>query len=226
MLQLLFIETALELVPKKLTTHSSVRRNAKRRGKRPQETLLDRSLHHFAMQDSPIFAKRGRPDIIHFCLLEALGSPLNKMGYLKIMIHTVNNKLITVDPKVRIPRDYNRFNSLMEQLLLQGKIPPNSEQPLMSVRVIALEKIKKELAPSSTVALTSHGTYRRLEGICQEHTIKSNPLIFIGAYPRGPMSEETATIIDEAYCVFQESLESWIIVSRLLYECEKKLKIL
>jgi rRNA small subunit pseudouridine methyltransferase Nep1 len=71
MLTILFVETSLELVPRKIMRHPSVTRNAKREGKKPNEVLLDRSLHHHAMKSLDGAERRGRPDIIHFCLLEA-----------------------------------------------------------------------------------------------------------------------------------------------------------
>jgi rRNA small subunit pseudouridine methyltransferase Nep1 len=82
MLNIIFVETSLELVPFQMLRHPSVKRNAKKRGKKPEETLLDRSLHHFGMHNLPQAEKRGRPDIIQICLLEALGSPLNRLGNL------------------------------------------------------------------------------------------------------------------------------------------------
>jgi rRNA small subunit pseudouridine methyltransferase Nep1 len=88
MLTILFVETALELVPGSIVGHPSVVKNARRQGKRPEETLLDRSLHHRAMLRLPMAEKKGRPDIIHFCLLEALGSPLNRKGGLAVWAHT------------------------------------------------------------------------------------------------------------------------------------------
>lgn len=54
-----------------------------------------------------------RPDITHQCLLTLLDSPLNKAGLLKIYIHTSQNILIYVNPKLRIPRTYRRFEGLM-----------------------------------------------------------------------------------------------------------------
>ena len=87
MLNLILVEAALELVPKRILRHPSVRRNAKRRGKPPEETLLNRSIHHSAMSRLENSEKRGRPDIANVCLLETQGSPLNKLGKLpKLMI--------------------------------------------------------------------------------------------------------------------------------------------
>ena len=127
MLNLLFVEASLELVPRQIARHPSVTRNAKREGKSPDEVLLDRSLHHHAMLSLPEAEKRGRPDIIHFCLLEALGSPLNKAGRLKTLVHTLNGDLLDISPELRLPRDCYRFRSLMEQLFTVGRVPPEGE---------------------------------------------------------------------------------------------------
>eukprot|EP00037_Helgoeca_nana_P022854 m.235431 g.235431 ORF g.235431 m.235431 type:complete len:256 (-) comp26151_c0_seq1:3507-4274(-) len=63
-----------------------------------------------------------RPDITHQCLLMLLDSPLNKAGLLQVYIHTSKNVLIEVNPATRIPRVYNRFASLMVQLLKELSI--------------------------------------------------------------------------------------------------------
>ena len=131
-MNLIFTETALELVPREILLHPSVRRNAKRRKKAAEETLLDRSLHHYAMDKLTNAEKRGRPDIIHICLLLTMGSPLNRMGKLNVSISTVNGFEIEVDASTRPPRDCIRFNGLMEQLLINGAVPVEGE-PLMKL---------------------------------------------------------------------------------------------
>ena len=103
LLTFILAEAALETVPEKLWRHSSVKRDAKRQKKLPKQLLLDRSLHHAAMLKLKNKLKRGRPDITHFVLLEALGSPLNKQGSLQVFIHTCNDYVIRVNPKIRLP---------------------------------------------------------------------------------------------------------------------------
>jgi len=63
-----------------------------------------------------------RPDILHQALMTLLDSPLNKAGMLKVFIHTQNNVLIDVNPRLRVPRTYSRFAGLMVQLLYQKRI--------------------------------------------------------------------------------------------------------
>ena len=221
MLNLLFVEASLELVPRKISRHPSVTRNAKREGKSPEEVLLDRSLHHHAMLSLPEAEKRGRPDIIHFCLLEALGSPLNRMGGLTVWAHTQAGVAIEVARDVRVPRDCLRFNSLMERLLVDGKVPPATEKPLMRVHAVSLGEIKARIKPSRTVALTSHGAQARLDDLCVRLAAEESPLVFIGAYPHGPMQPETLSQADEAVSIYSEPLEAWTVTSRLVYEYEK-----
>jgi len=219
-MNLIFTETALELVPREILLHPSVRRNAKRRKKAAEETLLDRSLHHYAMDRLPNAEKRGRPDIIHICLLLAMGSPLNRMGKLKVSINTVNGFGIEVNPSTRPPRDCIRFNSLMEQLLINGVVPPEGE-PLMRVYRNSLDEQIKKISPSKTIALSSHGKPSSFEQVSKILGDESNPAVFIGAYPTGPMSSEVLDLADEVYSVYPESLEAWTVTSRIIYEYEK-----
>lgn len=221
MLNLVLVEAALETVPPEIRRHPSVRRNARRRRKKPTETLLDRSLHHIAMKGLPKAHKRGRPDIVHFCMLEALGSPLNLEGGLRLWIHTVSRLAIEVAPELRLPRDYIRFKSLMEQLFVEGRIPPKSERSLMSIHRISLNELVKRIEPTKTVALTSHGRPDTFEAICERLSEEENPIVFIGAYPSGPMDTETLSLADEALSIYSGVLDAWVIVSRLIYEFER-----
>lgn len=221
MFNVLFVEAALEVVPKKISRHPSVTRNAKRDGKNPEGVLLDRSLHHRAMLDLPEGEKRGRPDILHFCLLEALGSPLNQVGRLRSMAHTLNGDFIDFAPELRLPRDCNRFDSLMEQLFAEGRIPPGEEKPLITLVRKTLKEVKGEVRPSRTIALTSHGEPRKLWELCKLLAGEENPLVFLGAYPHGAMRGETLAEADEAVSIYPEALEAWVVTSRLVYEYEK-----
>lgn len=221
MLNLILVEAALEPVPPVIQRHPSVRRNAKRRGKKPAETLLNRSLHHSAMKGLPNSQKRGRPDIVHFCLLEALGAPLNREGGLRVWVHTVGGYAIEVAPEARLPRDCTRFNSLMEQLFSKGRVPPEGSKPLLELSRMSLHALMEKIGASHTVALTSHGRLTTLEEVCSDLAKEANPAVFIGAYPSGPMEDVTLSFADEAVSIYPEALEAWVVTSRLIYEFER-----
>ena len=50
-LNLLLADSELEMVPRELWSHPAVVQNAKKRGKKPSQVLLDASLHHSAFRD-------------------------------------------------------------------------------------------------------------------------------------------------------------------------------
>jgi rRNA small subunit pseudouridine methyltransferase Nep1 len=222
MLNLIFFDTALELVPFSMLNHPSVRRNAKRRNKKPAETLLDRSLHHYGMTRIENAERRGRPDIIHFCLLEALGSPLNKENRLKIWVNTNHGYTIEVDPETRLPRDYNRFKGLMESLFINGQVPQNIGAPLMSIRKMSIEKLLQKVKPSKLYLLSSHGEPSSLDNLVSKMVSNENPCALVGAYPSGQVSSDIHKLADEVISVYGETLEAWVITSRLIYEYEKQ----
>lgn len=225
MLTIVFVETALELVPFQMYEHPSVRRNAKRRGKKPDETLLDRSLHHFGMIELANSEKRGRPDIIHICLLEALSSPLNRVGSLNVWINTLQDFTIKINPKTRLPRDYNRFKSLIEQVFTNGKAPKNTSEPLLKLKKQSLKELIEELKPSFTIAMTSHGESITLENLGKKLSTEKHPLVFIGAYPSGPMHQNTLRLAKKRFKIYKDPLEAWTVTSRLVYEYEKSIGI-
>lgn len=221
MLNIIFTEASLELVPKEIMKHPSVKRNAKRRKKPPEETLLERSLHHYAMEHILDSHKRGRPDILHFCLLLAMGSPLNRQEKLRVYINTLNNQSIQVNSALRPPRDCFRFNRLMEQLFINGSVPPQSQEPLMSLKQECLKNQLNRISPSMTLALSSHGKPSNFKKVASMLSQEKSPAIIIGAYPRGSMNSCVLRQADEVFSVYPEPLEAWTITSRIIYEFEK-----
>ena len=85
---------------------------------------MDRSFHHSAMISGKIKLawKRGRPDIAHFALLEALSTPLYLEGLLDVYIHTIDNKVIKVGPDLRVPKSYFRFEGVIMKLFKEKTI--------------------------------------------------------------------------------------------------------
>lgn len=132
LIHMILADAELEMVPRHYWSHAAVSANAKKRKKKASRTLLDSSLHHSIFEDHDDKNRRGRPDIAHFFLLLGLDSLLNSRGGLRLWIHTRNDQLIEVDPETRLPKSFNRFKGLMEDLFLKGAVP-NKERPLMSV---------------------------------------------------------------------------------------------
>ena len=122
MLHVILLEAALELVPPELSAKKMVQKQAYRRKKKPTEILLDQTYHGQAMTQLKDGTRRGRPDIVFFCLQSLLETPLCKAGFMTVHIQLYDGRIVQVDSAVRIPRNYERFVGLMEQLLLVGQV--------------------------------------------------------------------------------------------------------
>jgi len=224
LLILILAESALETIPKQLWNHPAVQKYSKLRRKHPRFLLLDRSFHHSAMKTLRQNMKRGRPDIVHFALLEALGSPLNKENLLRIYVHTINDYVIAVNPQTRLPRNYGRFQGLMEQLFETGKVPPKGTA-LLTLQHKTLPQLIQEVKPSYITAFSRIGTRKTLEETALKLASKKRPAILVGGFPRGHFTSSTLKLADELTCIDLEMLETWTLVSRVIYEYERALSL-
>lgn len=220
MLILILAESALEPIPREIWGHPVIRSFSKRRGKPPKNLVLDRSYHHFAMKNLPNSEKRGRPDIVHFCLLEALGSPLNKEGLLRTYVHTIDDHVIYVEPETRLPKNFNRFVGLIEDLLEHGRVPPTG-RPLLSIEERSLPKLIENLKPTYTIIFERSGMPKTFEETASKLAGEERPAVLVGGFPHGEFSEGAMKLADEVICVDPEALEAWVIVSRIVYEYER-----
>ena len=186
MLTLILAEAALETVPRALWRHPAITSYSRRRKKLPQHLLLDRSYHHAAMKRLEENEKRGRPDIVHFALLDALGSPLNKEGLLQTYVHTIQDHVITISPETHLPRNHNRFVGLMEQLFELGRVPATGEV-LLKLEPKPMPQLLHQIAPTHIVGFSRRGAPKTLEGSVSKLSTEETPVVIVGAFPHGPL---------------------------------------
>jgi rRNA small subunit pseudouridine methyltransferase Nep1 len=214
-------EAALELVPEELLSHPSVSKHALRLGRRPAHTLLDRSIHHRAMQGLPDSHKRGRPDIVHISLLEATDSPLYMDGRLEILLHTVNGVVIRLGRNVRPPRSYHRFQGLMVKLLTEGRVKAPDGQVLMQVEGTDIEAFIRRSGFRRVVGLSRRGspsTYAEVATLL----VQNQPSAFlVGGFPRGGFSPQTQALLTDLLAIDTRPLEAHVVIARQIYEIEK-----
>jgi rRNA small subunit pseudouridine methyltransferase Nep1 len=216
-LTLILAESALETVPREIWGHPAVYKSARKRGKPPSQILLDRSLHHQAMKNLPKAEKRGRPDIVHISLLEALGSPLNREGMLETYVHTIGDYVIIINPETRLPRNYNRFVGLIEQLFEVGRVPPESQTPLLTLKPMSLAKLIEQLNPTRTILMVEDGKPVRLKELAEEIVREDKPAVIIGGFPHGDFEAETRMLADVQYSIYGgKPLETWTVVSHIV----------
>jgi rRNA small subunit pseudouridine methyltransferase Nep1 len=164
--------------------------------------------------------KRGRPDIAHFALLEALGSPLNKERLIQVYVHTNNDHVITVNPEARLPRNYDRFVGLLEQLFELGRVP-SAEQTLLKLERKTLSQLLEETEIDYVMAFSRKGSAETLEEIVSRLLEKQKAAVIIGGFPHGHFSETTIRLADEVVCIDPDMLETWTLTSRVIYEYER-----
>lgn len=224
-LTVVLADAAMQIVPDEIRSHPQIRQYADRRGKVPEEVLLDRAFHHSAMkrlsrsrQRAPP-EKMGRPDIVHNTLLQILETPLNWEKHLRVLVHTQDERIITVNPSIRLPKNYTRFVGLIEQLFKEGRVPQDGE-PLLTVDRTPIQQVIEKIAPEKTVGFSTLGKPKLLRNVANTIVGFRDPLIFIGAFPRGHFSTEIRRALQDTYRVDSRSLDAWVVAGRLVYDFE------
>ncbi len=192
------------------------------------EVLLDRAFHHKAMlrlarsgYRTPV-EKMGRPDIVHNTLLQMLETPLNWEGYLRVFVHTQDDQVISINPKVRLPKNYVRFIGLIEQLFAQKRVP-NEGQPLLAMESGGLQEFVRKLSPTMVLGFSTLGEPALMRTIADQASKLNAPLAFIGAFPRGHFTDETRRFLNQSFSVDRDSLDAWVVAGRLVYDFESSI---
>ncbi len=220
MLSLVIAESALELVPLELQRHNSVTASARRFNKKPSEILLDVSWHFAAMKGIKNEIKRGRPDLIHFSLLEACSIPLYYENKMNIFVHTIDDKVIFLGQNVRLPKSYHRFIGLVEKLYATKEIKEDNNI-LLALKNMSFGTLIKKINPEQTIALSSKGIKSSYQKLAEE--IKDNTCLVVGGFSKGQFADNTGEYFDKTVSVDKNPLEAHIIISRILYEYEKRI---
>ena len=223
MLHLILADSELETVPPEIAGHRVVQWQARRRGRRGSELILNSSFHHPAMRRLPDRERRGRPDIVHACSLSALDTPLNREGLLRLYIHTRQNKLITVNPKVRLPRSEHRFIGLMEYLFLRGVAPP--EEPLLRLGDSSLRELIEQIRPKRVVTFSERGKPRTIESAFRGLSLEDEVCTIVGGFPHGDFLSDVESISDELIRIDPEVVSAPTVVARTVYEYERVMGI-
>lgn len=210
---IILVECGIELIPKEIRHYSAVRKNFSPNIYSSQ--LLDNALHHTAMENLENQEKRGRPDITHLCLLNALGSPLNKTGNLKLFIHTINNKIFEFNPDIRIARNYNRFKGLMAKLLIDGDIKINGT-PLITQIKGNLIKLIQTFKSQEIYLLSSKGQLMRDYQELFPQDISKCIVVIIGGFQKSNFSDGITKISQKIISISQFPLDAWVVTNKII----------
>ncbi|KAK4532476.1 hypothetical protein CCYA_CCYA12G3333 [Cyanidiococcus yangmingshanensis] len=165
-----------------------------------------------------------RPDITHQCLLTLLDSPLNKADRLRVYIHTAQNVLVEVHPRVRMPRTFARFSGLMAQLLEKRRImATNSNEVLL--RVIQNPITKYLPVGSRKILLTDTSDHLNdIRQVAVDEVGDNEDIVFaIGAISHGEVAPEWT---EESMAISVYSCSAAMICSRVCHAFEGRYGIL
>lgn len=222
-------ESALEIIPTELRNNQLIINYSKKVGKSVSQVFLDKSYHYSAMKEKNIdfLWKRGRPDIVHICLLSILSTPLFLKNLVDVYVHTIDNKVIFIGEQVRIPKSYRRFEGLMIKLYQEKEI--KSDEKDYNKYLLKIEKnmtfdklVDKVIKPDKIIGFSSTGILKDLKTIVNEYIGTNDKKIafVIGGFQSGHFSQSTRERFHMTYSIANDQLEAHVVISRLIYECE------
>ena len=226
-LRLVLVDSELEIVPGEHWSHPAVVQNARKRKKRPSRVLLDSSLHHSVFSDPEEKNRRGRPDIAHQFMLLCLDSIPNQEGRLSLHVHTRNDEVIYVDPRTRLPKNYNRFSGLMEELFRSGAVPTKNHPLLRIKRNTGYSELISELGKNAkiagrgfcSVALDISGRPGSMIDVLREvfdTETNIDVVVSVGGFSSGGYRSDVLGSADIIVSIYPELLKVWTVVSEVL----------
>ncbi len=219
---IILVDSGLEIIPKQIRAHPAVTKNLIKRNFSSQ--LLDTALHHAAMPKLTNHERRGRPDIAHSCILNALGSPANKSGHLRFFLHTIQDRIFEINPEIKITRNYNRFKGLMTKLLIEGDIMAK-ESPLITEIHQNLPELINSFRNREVFLFSSRGKTIVNKSDLYKNPKSQNYVAIVGGFQKGSFSEKILNLTENLLSISQYSLDAWIVISRIItyYEIIKEI---
>jgi rRNA small subunit pseudouridine methyltransferase Nep1 len=231
MLTVILLDCALELVPSEISSFKDVQKQAGRKGKKPNEILLDQTYHGRAMTKLNQGDRRGRPDIVFHSLATLLETPLCKEGLLTVYLHLQDGRVIEINSEVRLPRNYDRFVGLMEQLLIEGRVPVEGE-PLMEITKQVLTnlvtKLKEKHREAKTILAIEGGNRTGVQGLKDilPDDASVPVIVGIGAFPHGDLSEDVKQLFDLHLELDREVMMAWHVCAEVLWIYSERVEVI
>ncbi len=216
---ILLAESALEPVPPELQAEPAIMEEARRAKTTPGKLLLDASRHLPLMRKHlKDWSKRGRPDIAHFCALLALDSRLNQERGVRFLVHTRNDEVIVFAPDVRLPRVYNRFCGLVQDLFEKRRIE-HEGKTLLFLEKKTLRQLLVELAEENEILVLDQTGERKTIPDLSELAGRQSACFVIGGFPHGAFSSPELAKLPK-FSISSKELCTWAVLTDVLAACE------
>ncbi len=221
MLRIIIADAELQLIPESMYHDSAIRRMALKNNKKVGETILDSNYMHTSI-DKYFHGesnRRGRPDIIYIFLQVALESILNKYKKLEIYVHTRENYIININPETNLPKSYNRFIGLIEDLYRKKSIESNGKT-LLSIKRQKITEFLDTL-DGEICLLSPHGEEANISGVISTDNIN----VIIGGFSQGDYISDLYSKY-KAYKIFESELTIWSVGMEVIAQYERYINIL
>ena len=173
------------------------------------------------MKRLPDSLKRGRPDIVHFALMEALSTPLFMNMGLKVYVHTANDMIISIADNLRLPKSYFRFERLMVNLFREKVIKSDEGSILMKLSYGSFSDLIDVIKPDLVIGLSTVGIQSKAQKVAENAQRADRCSIVVGGFAKGHFSERVTRSLGPTYSINNIALEAHVVIARILYECEK-----
>ncbi|MEM1927781.1 MAG: hypothetical protein QXS85_03480 [Acidilobaceae archaeon] len=216
----IFLECAVEIVPEEIRRHPKVLESARRYATRSDLMLLDKSIHYKAMRELEKRWKRGRPDILHACLLALSDTPLRAENALDVYFQVFDGRVFAISSITRLPKTYERFKGVIASALVREKIVDDSGRPLILKVADSLPEFLEKTG-YELFLLWEKGEKARLEDVARI-LVETSGALGIGCFPRGDFETETLSLAKRKFSLLcGESLTAWGATFRVLTLLEK-----
>jgi rRNA small subunit pseudouridine methyltransferase Nep1 len=177
------------------------------------EILLDRSYHHAAMKRLSDNMKRGRPDIIHFALMEALSTPLFMNMDLKVYV----DRIISIADNLRIPKSYFRFERLMVNLFKDKVIKSNEGRILMKLSSGTFSDLIDTIKPDVVIGLSTMGIQSKAQKVAENAQSVAHSILVVGGFAKGHFSENVTRSLGPTYSIIFIALDAHVVIAILFF---------
>ncbi|MDG6999306.1 MAG: hypothetical protein JRN15_09350 [Nitrososphaerota archaeon] len=216
-------EASLETVPKKYLQDKNCKEIERKFGVTPEFQILDANFHHPILSKLGNPQKRGRPDVVHFALLDITSTPLYMKDKVRVVIHTVSHDTIILGKQVRVPRTLQRFCGVISKVLSERQTQ-FEKQHFELTKNQSLRGLITSLGTDTTIAFSIQGIPTDVSSlISQSRSEKTRVAWVVGGFAHGHFDESSRSVFDRIVSISDASLPAHVVTSRLSYELEKLL---
>ncbi len=196
------------MVPRELWHHPEIISWCRRFGRKPSEAILDVAYHRHAMLSLKDRERRGRPDILHYSLLNTLESPLARKGLLDVYFSTQEGDVFYVLPGTRLPRSYARWIGVLSKTL----------------RNRGSERIKYVGGIGRFLKRFEHKILLHEKGKTSSMPVNENTLYIIGCFQKGDFREDYGE--ESRVSISSLSLPAWVVAYEVVASIERKVGLI